>query len=222
MTDGMMDVDAGAGRQRKVRVDYPGNSKKGQEPETPRTPLPRIVTGEVTRKKEGMAGKFFHSFLSEDTPTVLQYVVMEVLLPAAKNTISDVVSQGIERMLFGDSRPRARMGGRPGYTNYSGTGPASPGRPADPRPALSRQARANHEFDDIIIATRAEAEDVLERLRDLINSYQVATVADLYDLVGLTGEFTDNKWGWTDLRSASIRVIRGGYLLDLPRTDPIV
>lgn len=78
-----------------------------------------------------------------------------------------------------------------------------------------------HDFSDIILASRADAEEVLDRLRDLVSQYDVATVNDLYDLVGLTGEFTDDKWGWTDLRTASVRVVRGGYLLNLPRTQPI-
>jgi hypothetical protein len=163
-----------------------------------------------------------HDFISEDGPSVMQYVVLEVMMPAAKNLISDVVSQGIERMLYGDSRP-SRSSGRPGYTNYSrppGAGRSIP--MSDPRPALSRQARANHDFGEIILATRAEAEDVLEQLRELINQYEIATVSDLYQLVGHTGEFTDDKWGWDDLRSASIRPIRGGYLLNMPRTQPIV
>ena len=33
---------------------------------------------------------------------------MDVLLPAAKNTISDVVSESIQRLLFGDSGPNRR------------------------------------------------------------------------------------------------------------------
>jgi hypothetical protein len=145
---------------------------------------------------------------------------MEVLLPAFKNMLSDGVSKGVERLLFGDAHPSRSS--RTGYTNYN---PARriPGSPYnDPRPPLSRQARTTHNFDDIIISSRAEAEDVLDRLRDLINEYEVATVSDLYDLVGLTGEFTDDKWGWYDLRSASVQPIRGGYLLRLPRTQSIV
>jgi hypothetical protein len=86
---------------------------------------------------------------------------------------------------------------------------------------MSRQQRAQHDFSDIILASRADAEDVLDRLRDLINQYEMATVSDLYDLVGLTGEFTDDKWGWYDLRSAAVQAVRGGYLLRLPRTQPL-
>ena len=35
-----------------------------------------------------------------------------------------------------------------------------------------------------------------------------------------TKTYTDQKWGWSDLALASVRGVRGGYILDLPR--PIV
>ena len=43
------------------------------------------------------------------------------------------------------------------------------------------------------------------------------TVADLYDLVGISSDYTDRKYGWTDLATAKPIRVRGGYLLDLPR-----
>jgi len=62
-----------------------------------------------------------------------------------------------------------------------------------------------------------EAEEVIDRMFDLVSRYEVVTVADLYELVGVSGEYTDAKWGWTDLRGAAAMRIRDGYLLDLPR-----
>lgn len=86
---------------------------------------------------------------------------------------------------------------------------------------MSRQARANHDFGEIVLPTRAEAELVRERLYDLVNEYQLATVADMLQLVGETPEYTDGKWGWDDLHGTEIRKIREGYLLELPRTKPV-
>lgn len=215
MSEETMSVDDGGGREKRVRVDYPSNSKKSKEQLPEKARPEKVIEGEVVRRKRGLIGKLQQTFLSEDSNSVVSYVVMEVLVPATKNAISDAVSQGIERMLFGDTRPRSPVGGRPGYTNYSRFGQQ------EQRREMTRQQRATHDFSDIIISTRGEAEDVLDRLRDLINSYDVATVSDLYDLVGLTGEFTDDKWGWFDLRSASVRAVRGGYLLSLPRTRPV-
>jgi hypothetical protein len=71
------------------------------------------------------------------------------------------------------------------------------------------------------LATRVEAEEVIDRLFDVVSRYETATVADLYEMVGVTGNYTDDKWGWTDLRGASVQRVRNGYLLDLPRPEPL-
>lgn len=221
MTEGLMSVNDGGGREKKVRVDYPANSRRAKEEPHEREKVEPVVTGEVVRRKRGLINKIFGDLVAEDSSTVFGYVITEVLVPAFKNAVSDAVSQGVERMLFGDARPRPASS-RTAYTNYRAPFTQSRTIPgSDPRPPLSRQARATHDFNDVIIASRAEAEDVIDRLRDLINQYQVATVSDLYDLVGLTGEFTDDKWGWDDLRSAAVRPVRGGYMLHMPRTQPL-
>lgn len=218
MSEADITVDAGGGRQQRIRVDYPSNAQnKKQEPKAatskPEKQAP-IVTGEVKVRKQSLASRVVHDFVVDDMPSVIQYVVMDVMLPAAKRTIADVVAQGIERMLYGDQAPA--RGARTGYTSYS-----SRSRPVDPRPALSRQARATHNFSSLVLSTRAEAENVLETLRSLISQFEFASVANLYELVDQTPDFTDNKWGWYDLRSASIRMVRDGYLLEMPRTEPL-
>lgn len=186
--------------------------------------IEKVVQGEVVRRKKPLGKRFLDTFVGGDAKTVATYVVMDVLLPAAKDAIADSFSQGIERMLFGEVRSASRRPGRApghGYTSYNRfSSPSSATRREDPR-SVSRQARAKHDFDEIILATRVEAEEVIERLFDLISNYEAATVADLYELVGITGDYTDNKWGWTDIRGAGITRIRSGYLLDLPRPEPL-
>ena len=74
---------------------------------------------------------------------------------------------------------------------------------------------------DIVLASRSDAEEVLTQLCALLNDYGVVTVSDLYDLVGITSKFTDDKYGWTDLKTAVIKGVRTGYLLDLPTPQEI-
>jgi hypothetical protein len=71
------------------------------------------------------------------------------------------------------------------------------------------------------LETRTEAEEVIDRLFDMVSRYDSASVADLYALVGLASTHTDYKWGWTDVRGAGVSKIRGGYLLDLPEPKPL-
>ena len=54
-------------------------------------------------------------------------------------------------------------------------------------------------------------------MQEIIDTYQVVSVADLYDLVGIRGNFTDNKYGWTNIRNASVEHVRDGYMLKLPK-----
>lgn len=211
--------------------DYPGNSynkiaktAKAPKEETPEKPkVEKVVQGEVVRRKKPLRKRIAQTFGGEDLKDVWQYVLMDVLLPAAKDMIVDAGSQGLERAIFGEVSGRSRVSGRrsPGYTPYNKmTGIGGRSNRDEPR-ALSRRARTTHDFDEIVLATRPEAEDVLERLYDLISKYEVVTVADLYASVGIETTFVDDKWGWTDLRGAGAIHIKGGYLLDLPRPEPL-
>lgn len=76
-------------------------------------------------------------------------------------------------------------------------------------------------FDEIILATRLEADEVIERLYNLLSTNKAASVADLYELVGATAKYTDNKWGWTDLQESKPTRVQSGWLLVLPKPKPL-
>jgi len=202
------------------------NAKKpSAEPEakvTEEKKIEPVISGSVTRKKAPLGRRFLDTFVGGDAKSVAHYVLFDVIVPAAKDTIADVVSQGIERMLFGENRSSTRRGGyRPsgpsGFVQYNRF---SQGAKKEPE-RMSRRARAQHDFDEILLDTRADAETVLDRMLDILSNYNQVTVHDLYGLVGVTPEHTDLKWGWTDLRGASIVRVQNRYLLDLPRTEPL-
>lgn len=210
--------------------EFPSNSKHPTKKEAQNEPkkVEKVVQGEVVKRKKPLGKRFVETFASgDDAKTVWDYVVMDVLLPAAKDTMADAVSQGVERILFGEARSTSRRTGiRPnGYVSYqsrySSAGGRHPVSRDEPRREPSRRARASHEFNELVIPTRAEAEEVIDRLFDLTSKYETATVADLYELLGVTGEYTDDKWGWSDLRGAGVVRVSGGYILDLPKPDPL-
>lgn len=218
----------------EINVDFPSNSKMGREnaskrpsakgsEESGRKIQEKVIQGEVIHRKKPLGRKIADAFTGDDARSVGNYVLMDVLIPAAKNMIADAVSQGAERMMFGDSRPR-RAGSAGGRTNYSSYGrttmstrPSSGLRALDEGRDLSRRARNTHDFREIVCATRGEAETILAAIGDTLDEYGMVTVADFYGAAGVTGSFVDNKWGWDDLRSASIQHVREGYLIDLPK-----
>lgn len=215
--------------------DFPSNSYKSRTSPPVEEPkekpveekrVEKIVEGEVVRRKKPLGRRFVETFFSGDAHGVVSYVIVDVLLPAAKDTLADAVSQGFERLIFGEARSTSRRtGSRPGssgFVSYNRYSSQTPSRREEPRNReISQRARAAHDFDEIILATRTEAEEVVGRLFDVVARYEAATVADLYELLGLTAKFTDDKWGWTDLRGAGVTRVRNGYLLDLPRPEAL-
>lgn len=210
-----------------MESDFPSNRHKerarNEKPEEKQ--VQKIVQSGVQRRKKPLGKRLAETFVGGDAKSVWGFVTLDVLIPAAKDMFADAVSQGVERMIFGEARSTSRRTGRRpndpyiSYNRYSNTRRQEP--PRDPRHSISRRARASHDFDEIILATRVEADEVIDRLFDLVSKYESATVADLYDLVGISGSYTDDKWGWVDLRGAGVTRVRNGYLLDLPKPEPL-
>lgn len=182
--------------------------------------IEKVVTGVVKTKKKSKFEGIMSNFISEDAKSVKSYVFGEVLIPAIKKAISDIVTDGIDIILYGESRGRSRNNRPSNYVSYSNY--ASGGR-NDRSRMNERQAlmAGSYSYNDIILSSRGEAEDVLTRMDELMDTYGLVRVADLYDLVGITGNYTDNKYGWTNIRNASVERVRDGYMIKMPRAVPI-
>ena len=205
--------------------EFPPNSKKqalkaGADAAQDKK-IERVTSADATLRKKPLGRKFMDTFMGADLKSVMQYVISDVLAPAAKDMIVEAGSQGLERMIFGDTNPRRRSAGGitpTGHINYNRMGKSSRGTSG---PVQSR-VRTRHAFDEVVLQSRAEGQEVLSRMYDILSKYESVTVADLYELVGLRGDHTDLKWGWTDLHGASVDRLRsGGFLLDLPQPESL-
>lgn len=220
--------------------EYPSNSfetrsrlKAVPEKEEVRK-LDKVDVGRVTRKKPSLSQRFKETFAGDNGSGVFEYLAFEIIIPAFKDLISDAVQGGIERLMFGESRPPSRRGGMsrgqaPGsYTNYSRYSTPAPSRPQNDlrRPDSRYQGQTmsrtfQHKFEDLVLDSRAQAEEVLDSLLRALNRYETVSVSDLYDIVGINGEHTDEKWGWRNLDDASIVRIREGFQVCLPSPEPL-
>lgn len=199
---------------------YPDNSHSARERKQdgaspPDKKLDKVVSGETKTRKKSEVKKFANIFVPEDVDNVKSYILMDVIVPGIKNAIADVVSI----VLFGEAGRlggRREKGSRVSYQKYYDD------RRDDRRDYGRPRAAAGFEFDDIIFESRGDADLVLDQLESAIANYGLASVADLYDLAGITcRSYTANKYGWTDIRTAKIIRLRDGYTLQLPRTVQI-
>lgn len=70
--------------------------------------------------------------------------------------------------------------------------------------------------DEIIVSTRKEGEEVLDKLDDILRKYGQVTVGDLYELVGIPRVYSDSKKGWKDLHYVGLKKTRYGYAFAFP------
>ncbi len=202
--------------EKKAIPEYPSNSHKSREQEE-NSPTPRVekvIVGEVKKPKKSFFKKILGIFISDDIEDVKSHVIFNIVIPAIKHTISDAVDVALLGE-DGQRKPATKS-----YTNYSGRY-ISDDRDRDRRERERYNVRDAYEVDDIILDNYGDADLVLDALNDRIERYGMATVADLYDALGVTAKHTDYNYGWNSLRTAKIVRVRNGYLLDLPRVIPL-
>ena len=203
------------------QLDYKPNSHKSKEEqrnqEDQKKKIEKVVKGPVKVKKKGELSKLADIFISEDAKNVKSYVLMDVLVPAIKKAISDIVTDGIDMILYGTSGrgKRRSTAEKISYRSFYDR------RDDDRRPSSDRP-RTRYSYDEIVIPTRGEAEEVLTRMGEVIDTYGVISVADFYEMVGERGEYTDHKYGWNSIRNADVvRAMGGGYVIRLPKAMAI-
>jgi hypothetical protein len=184
----------------------------------------KITSGNATRRKKPLGFRFREMFLGDDSQGVLEYVFGEVLVPALKDMVTDAVSQGIERMIFGETRPSNRRHTSSGSGTFGSTSRVRYDKYSsnrDDRPS-NRRARDSKRIDDVVLDSRADAMNVVGTLVGYVTKYGQTSVRDLYELVGEPFHHTDEKWGWTDLESAGVRRVgHDSYLIVLPEIEPL-
>lgn len=198
-----------------IKLDeFPSNSHKSKEAKkTEIVESKKIIKGKVKKRQPSFGKKMRDEFISTDSHSVLSYLLEDVFIPAAKETIANLVSGGVDMVLFGGTssdhgRSRSGSKSRVSYESYYE-------RKNDRY--SSRTRRSTQYLDDIVFESRNEAEDVLTALLEDIDEYGVTTVGNFYDLVGERTNPSDFKWGWETLRNARVDRVREGYIIGLPR-----
>lgn len=198
-----------------VDANFPGNSDKAKAEETTeaRPKLEKITEGDAEHIQKSKWGGYLKG--------ALLFVGTTVVLPMVKDLVSNGTQALVDGLIYGEDARNRGVGSRikndrTPYNRMSGRD-----RIVEPDRGLTSKGRATHDFGEITLNSRNEGQLILDRLSDLVQEYGSATVSELYDLVGITGSFTDSKWGWYDLRGAEVRRGRGGYVLEMPKTEPI-
>ena len=201
--------------------ELPNNSlvakqKKAKEPVKVLKP---VAEGELQKKSFG--ARFVETLGLSDGRTVTDYLMWDVAIPAVKDLINNLVTNGISILLYGNAKPRNidrnRQVSRVSYGRYY--------EERTPRsPSYSYNSRAAMSFADVTFKTRNEAEMVLSEMVECIDMYDFVRVSDFLTLSNVSEDeihFTDHNLGWDALGSVEVVPVHvhGGtrWALTLPK-----
>ena len=200
--------------------DYPGNNHKVNDhpkDDIPDKEIKKVVKGKVTTQKKSIGEKFADTFLAEDVDSVKVYFWQDLFVPTVKKLFADGISDAVHMLFLGHPARKTgtptssiSYGGRTSYTPYNNLAGAS---------VVNRQS--TYDYNNVVVETRADAEEVLISLDEIISRYGMASIGDFYELTGINGSYTDNKYGWTDIRGALPVRVSNGWLIKMPKAQPI-
>lgn len=174
--------------------------------------LKQVTSGKAKIKRDPR--KLADVFIAEDVSNVKTYLFLDVLVPAVKKLFVDMIETAVNMFAYGSNVPKQNS--KAVKTSYSGFYNSAQSSKKD-----YRISNSDNEYVSVLVETRAEAEDALYSCGELIDKYGIASIADFYDLVGITSKYTDYKYGWEDIRSAAIARTREGYLIKMPKAKPL-
>lgn len=197
-------------------MEYPSNSFKSKETsaaeQVQEKKNPVVMNTAKVRPKSEIR-KFSEMLFKQDAEGVKRYVISEWLIPGIQKGIL-----GLLQTMFYGANTQANtnlptMAGRVSYCNYS--------KPAQTTPAFSAPA-AGYNWPDIIYATRGDAESVYARMQEIVRTYRMVKVGDMYDLSGVSAPYTSYNYAWSNIDSARItQNMDGTWRIVMPRACPV-
>lgn len=150
----------------------------------------------------------------ESLKSILPLLWSETILPGIQDIVYHSGVEGLNHVIYRDegaapvSSSVPRRGGR---TNYN--------------KASTKAKRLNgptiETVDKIAFETKEFAIEVLDSLYEILGQYGEVTVAEYYEAAGVTRNFTNRNWGWTNLRGSNVVRHSEGWVILLPDPSPL-
>ena len=193
--------------------DFPSNTSEDKKKR-----LEKVIQGNVVKRNDGFLKRAITSIVSSDITTqdLRDELIFDYLVPTVKDTLVDMGKMLLDAIFYGSivSRKKSGNGIKAAKVSYS-----------DYYDSKTKQVQvSNHtsyDFGTYAFQSRTDAEAALDQLIDIIREYSQVSVADFCDVIGVTCNFTDNKYGWTDLSKTTISRTHDGYVINFDKPSPL-
>lgn len=184
-------------------MEFKNKSLKAQRQETNK---PKVTI--VNEERHSLFGDIFTSF-KERAVNVLVKEIIKPLFDELYTSVGNAILSTISKKIFHtDVEFNRNSSYERSYDTYYKSS----------RQPVERKAQKNRlDTEAIIFNSRNEADSVLRYLKERIREYGRATLADFYDCVGISTNFQDETWSWSNVDTAYITPKQGGYSIQLPR-----
>lgn len=171
-----------------AKIDMPTSSLNQIPGQQPKKKLEKVTTGKVTVRQQTDIQKVASAFLAEDLSTVKERIINDYAIPMLKNGIWSIFSSALSLMIFGEDRSRSQSsnyvrGSSNSYDRYY----------ANPNRSQPVNQRVIPNWQNLTSDSRADMEGILDQMWEAIREYGQVSIGDLYDLAGMTCNFTDNN-----------------------------
>lgn len=200
--------------------------------------LNSVVASSVEVKKATGLRKLWRGFFAEDLKTVRGNVMENVVKPSIKAGIANAITSAVYMWLFGKNGYNGTINNPFGSILRSNNiaynamyrNPAAPTlAPGSSKVTVGDANFGRYTSTDVYdpeyirYGSFADAQAVLDGLRERIGKYNVATVKNLMDLSGMQGyEMVLQNWGWYDLGWGKVIPMNDGtWILKLPQPTPL-
>ena len=201
-------------KKQSLEDRFPSNSYSKIEPKSP-----RVVAGsgekkervEVKENKRTLGERIIDSFVTTDKHEIGDHLIFDWLIPGSKKLAEDLFHMILYGSNNGDVVKRES-----GVTTVisSGYHDIFDSERSKRTTAVKPSRQPKFTFKN-----RKDAEDLLRTMAELVSGYGRASLKDFYnELFQISPtDFEMSRWGWYDLRDASVVSTSNGYLLTMPK-----
>ena len=187
--------------------------------EKERPKLQKVIKGNAGVKKQSNIGKIAGNMITDNIEGAKNHIIYDILIPSAKSfvleSVKSILGIGGQPGMGYRNPSQTVTYNRPSYTNYSNA--------YNTQRVNAAPLNQGIQYDNLVVNSKAEADDVLAALNDAIGRYGLVTVGILYQLVGRADyPYVYDNYGWMNIASAyPVANLDGTWSFKLPRAVPI-
>lgn len=197
-------------------INVKPSSERLKEKESDRERSEPIVKKDaVVSKKKPLGKKLMKKlFNADDISDMRDYILTEVILPGigqfGLNALSVIFfNEPLDSDFFSGRKKKKKAYDRASYSSYY-----------EKKKKKDRKRREEYEDDEvdyqeIVIRYREDAEKIVDEMHYRIDEEGSVSIAELFDMIDVAGESTDNDYGWTRKKDIGIKRVSGGFLIDV-------